>query len=147
MKIYCKGYGLNCKDCKKEKCIDFRGKAEDRKLVFPAIYKHWKGQNYASINVAKPLDKERYCNIIYAKRMTAIHTETKEKILIKVVGNGEVYYLSNKNNDEELVLYKTLYDDSGIYARPKPMFLSEVPEGRESENETGQKYRFELVRY
>ena len=30
MKIYCKGYGLNCKDCKKEKCIDSRGKKEEK---------------------------------------------------------------------------------------------------------------------
>lgn len=40
MKIYCKGYGLNCKDCKKEKCIDCRGKAVMRSYL--DIYKDLK---------------------------------------------------------------------------------------------------------
>lgn len=146
MKIYCKGYGLNCKDCKKEKCIDSRGKAEcHSEIICPAIYRIWKGEYYATMYTAEPLEKEEYWNIKYAKLMIAIHTETKEKVFIKII-KGQVYYLGNKN-DDELVLYKALYDDSGVYARPKPMFLSEVPEGREKENEAKQKYRFELVRY
>ena len=33
MIIQCKGYGLNCKDCKKEKCIDSRGKAVIRSYL------------------------------------------------------------------------------------------------------------------
>ena len=38
---------------------------------------------------------------------------------------------------EKLVIYRELYGDSKLYARPYDMFLDEV-------NKNGQKYRFEL---
>lgn len=49
---------------------------------------------------------------------------------------------------EKLVIYKNLYEKEGlkkgqIWARPKEMFISKVPEGRENPN--NQEYRFEYI--
>lgn len=59
---------------------------------------------------------------------------------------GNYYLVEDMAKDsetkEEMVLYRRLYEDCGLWVKPKEMFLSEVD--HEKYPDVKQKYRFEL---
>mgnify|MGYP003260450612 CR=1 FL=1 len=108
-----------------------------RSIKYPAIYKHFKNNYYAVMSVSKRIkDEDIDKNKIL---LQGYHTELNK--LINIYKIGDLYYHDNIL-EESLVLYKALYDDKGIYARPIEMFLSEVD--RKKYPDVEQKYRFEL---
>lgn len=110
-----------------------------RNIEYPAIYKHFKNKYYAIMSISKSI-----CNkdiIEKANKLQGYHTELNK--LINIYKLGDSYY-HDENLEESLVLYKALYDDKGIYARPLNMFLSEVDKNKYPDIE--QKYRFELIK-
>lgn len=124
--------------------------AMPRKLVIPGIYKHFKHTEdgipnnymYVVIGIAEAINKKLMCTE-YITSCTEIENMSYHNVVYK---DKKLYmYVCNKKMMNcKYVIYKSLYDEI-VWARPYDMFMSEVPEGKE--NPSGQKHRFELVRY
>lgn len=124
----------------------------ERKLKYPCIYKHFKGKYYATMGLSKAIDDiENICEI-YGKenliqnrnkyKLVIRHTEREEDIYVYRDSDGNFYHKKEEDTND-LVLYKTLYDDTGIFARPLDMFLEKVDTDKYVNSI--QEYRFEEV--
>ena len=121
-----------------------------RDVVVPAIYQHFKNKVYATMGVSTYMDVDEFKNMLLKEKMNIFElpmifaTFTEELQIITCVNYKDKWY-HFRIYEKEIVLYKSLYDDKGVYGRPLEMFLSEVD--REKYPNISQKYRFELVRY
>ena len=71
--------------------------------------------------------------------LSAAQLETEPNMyLYEIVGVAE-----HTESGEKLMIYRPLYGNGGLYARPEAMFLS--PVDREKYPDVIQKYRFEKV--
>lgn len=117
-----------------------------RKFEYPAIYKHFKDKLYATMAISKAMDnKEIVRTSLKTNSKTECfmvkHTEQKDPIYLYKIDNE--WYHRKDEETQDLALYKSLYDDTGIYARPLSIFLSEVDTVKYPDS--SQQYRFELV--
>lgn len=99
-----------------------------RKLKCPCIYRHFKGNMYVTLDVSKATSRQALKTKSYIEYMTVLHTETNEHITIYMDANARLFH-DDKYGDE-LVIYRSLSDDSGCYARPKEMFMGEIDKER-----------------
>lgn len=81
------------------------------------------------------------CVVQHFKRGLMSEDERKTspaKYTYEIIGTA-----MHTETEEQLVIYRALYGDMKLYARPVEMFLSEVD--REKYPEAKQKFRFELI--
>ena len=118
-------------NCKEALEYYTRKKNEQRKLVYPAIYKHFKHTEggplnnymYAVIGVSKSITEAELYNTGFEFLYNVYHTELEEQISLYLI-DGELRHVSEER--EELVIYKSLYYNHINCAIPLEMFLSEI---------------------
>ena len=118
----------------------------NRKLVAPAIYKHFKHTEdgilnnylYATIGISYPIRYEKIADMNLFKLIAQFTERTMD---IWIYEKDGVMYHDEVDSTQELVVYTSLYNGQPPYARPLDMFLSEVD--HEKYPDVKQKYRFE----
>ncbi|WP_334299172.1 DUF1653 domain-containing protein [Clostridioides difficile] len=93
-------------------------------------------------NICEIYGKENLIQNRNKYKLVIRHTEREEDIYVYRDLDGNFYHKKEEDTND-LVLYKTLYDDTGIFARPLDMFLEKVDTDKYVNSI--QEYRFEEV--
>lgn len=113
---------------------------KNRKVKYPCLYSHFKGGVYATMGVSNPCSDEKIDSMKISNFIRVTNSQCKGFIVVYVGIDGKMYH-SQDVVSEELVLYKYLGDDSGVFATPVEKFLSEID--REEYPQYLSKYIFE----
>jgi hypothetical protein len=131
-----------------------------REVIKHGIYKHFKGKYYVVMGISVPVSLETIQDLIAKDYMKIFEAKHTEKVVFNIIDynaenpffintividerDGKLYHYEALDPNE-LVIYKSLYDGTGAYARPLDMFLSEVD--KEKYPNTTQQYRMELIK-
>lgn len=116
-------------------------KKENKNFLYcPAIYLHFKNKYYATMDISVPKNRKFLTEISSDCEIFKANYTEQDGHFIFIYKYNNKYFHNSKY--EKLVLYKSLYDDTGIYARPYDIFMSKVD--KEKYPDSKQEYRFEL---
>lgn len=122
-----------------------------QQLKLLAVYKHFKhtptgplnNYLYVTLGVSNPMSQDKFTKLSNKPGSNIFVTDyTEGDFVFDIIEYNGVIYHNVTVSQNELVIYKCLYDNNIPYARPKDMFLGPVDKNKYP-NVT-QKYRFEL---
>ena len=123
-----------------------------RKVYPHTIYKHFKGRYYGTIDKSMPCTTSNlealknscsgYHYYIDATIVSGDEHRDIKVLLLATNNNSFNLYHNVIDSKEELVLYRSLYDNSGVYARYIDDFLS--PVDRDKYPDAKQDNRFDI---
>ena len=121
---------------------------EERKIVYPELYRHFKGGIYVTIGIVIGITPDKLADICKKNNTTigrahniGVHSETLKETTVLKIGN-RFYYLNKKGDKEGLVMYRSI-ETGKVWLRPLKMFAEEI--SPERQKKYGQKYRFQIV--
>ena len=121
---------------------------EERKIVYPELYRHFKGRIYATIGIVIGITPDKLADICKKNNTTigrvhniGVHSKTLKETTVLKIGN-RFYYLNKKGDKEGLVMYRSI-ETGKVWLTPLRMFAEEA--SLEEQERYGQKYKFQIV--